>query len=439
MELTLKHALRLTPKPRVAFVGGGGKTTSLFHLARQLAPVIVCASTHLSLDQISQADQHFILDSLDDTRQLDGISPMGVILLTGPIEGERTRGLSGEIFSWLREFCDRQALPLLIEADGSRQRPLKAPAEYEPVIPDFVDHVIVVAGLLGVGNPLTSKWVHRPERFSSLSGLPLGEPITIQALARVLTHAKGGLRSIPPHARRIALLNQADTPLAQAEAGHLASILRSSYELVITASVGEGVIHAAHSRVAGVILAAGQAKRYGLPKQLLLWHGRPLIWHVANTALNSGLSPVVVVSGAYTSELKTALAGLPVEIVENTAWRTGQSSSVRGGIQALGTRAEAAVFLLADQPQIPTTLIHSLVDTHAQTGSPIIAPIIDGQRSNPVLFDKALFPDLKMLSGDVGGRQLFSRYKPHWLPWFDDRLLIDIDTPDDYQRLLDLA
>jgi len=438
MGLSLNRALRLTSMPRVAFVGAGGKTTSLFHLARQLAPVIVCASTHLSLDQIRIADQHFILDSIEDTNQLAEKPLTGIMLLTGSIKGQRTAGLSEEIFSWLREYCDNHSLPLLIESDGSRQRPLKAPATYEPVIPDFVDHVVVVAGLSGIGQPLTSKWVYRPERFALFSGLSLGDTVTLDALVRVLTHPQGGLRNIPAHARRVALLNQADSSVKQAMAGRLAPLLLSTYDTVVTASVGLENIYAAHVPVAGVILAAGQAKRYGQPKQMLTWLGKPLIWHVVNRALDSGLSPIVVVSGAYTTQLETAFDGLPVEIVHNASWRKGQSSSVRAGVEAVSTRAGAAIFLLSDQPQIPATLIRSLVHTHAQTLSPIIAPMIDGQRGNPVLFDQAQFPDLIKLGGDAGGRQLFSRYQVRWLPWHDDRLLIDVDTPNDYQRLLDL-
>jgi molybdenum cofactor cytidylyltransferase len=72
---------------------------------------------------------------------------------------------------------------------------------------------------------------------------------------------------------------------------------------------------------------------------------------------------------------------------------------------------------------------------HCGSLAPIIAPLVSGQRSNPVLFDRDTFGDLLALEGDQGGRALFSRYPVQWLPWHDVNLLLDIDTPEDYQRL----
>jgi molybdenum cofactor cytidylyltransferase len=69
--------------------------------------------------------------------------------------------------------------------------------------------------------------------------------------------------------------------------------------------------------------------------------------------------------------------------------------------------------------------------------SPITAPLVDGQRGNPVLWDRSTFSDLMKLEGDAGGRQLFSRLAIDYLPWHDSGVLLDVDTPEDYQRLID--
>ena len=82
------------------------------------------------------------------------------------------------------------------------------------------------------------------------------------------------------------------------------------------------------------------------------------------------------------------------------------------------------MFLLADQPRVPAGLVRSLVEMHAATCSPIVAPLVQGQRANPVLFDRRTFPDLLSLTGDVGGRALFSRYPVSWLPWNDASVLV---------------
>ncbi len=82
--------------------------------------------------------------------------------------------------------------------------------------------------------------------------------------------------------------------------------------------------------------------------------------------------------------------------------------------------------------------MHSLVETHARQLSPIVAPLIDNQRGNPVLFDRNTFADFFVLEGDVGGRRLFSHHPVTWLDWYDRSQLLDVDTEEDYQRLLEL-
>ena len=227
--MNLIHALRLdrahSTSPVISLVGAGGKTTALFQLARQLAeqkkgsPVIVTATTHLGAWQTSLADQHIIGTDLGVLKNLPST---GVTLITGEIENGRTTPISQTALSWLREISKDQHIPLLIEADGSRQKSIKAPAEHEPPIPEFTDLVIVVAGLSTLGKPLNAEHVRRPEIFSQLSGLQIDQPITAEAITRVLAHPQGGQKNIPPTARRVALLNQADTPELQSIGGGMA-------------------------------------------------------------------------------------------------------------------------------------------------------------------------------------------------------------------------
>ncbi len=174
----------------------------------------------------------------------------------------------------------------------------------------------------------------------------------------------------------------------------------------------------------------------GAVKQLLPWRGKPLVRHVTESALAVGLNPVVVVTGAAADEVEAALSGLPVIFVKNEAWESGQASSVRAGIQALPDACGAAVFLLSDMPQVPAELIQAELTKHSQQNDPIIVPRINGQRTNPALFDRITFSDLAGLTGDTGGRALFERFPVNWLDWESDSPLSDIDTPADYQRLI---
>lgn len=194
---------------------------------------------------------------------------------------------------------------------------------------------------------------------------------------------------------------------------------------------------AAGGTIAGIILAAGAASRMGKPKLLLPWQGEALIRRAARTALSAELTPLVVVMGAAREEMEAALNDLPLKLVHNPNWQLGQSTSVRAGIQALPATVKAVLFLLGDQPFISPELIQALVKTYHQTRPTILAPFVGDRRTNPVLFDRVLFDQLCQLEGDAGARTIFKQFPPSAMAWHDERLLFDIDTPEDYQRLLD--
>ena len=457
----------ISRSPSLAFVGAGGKTGAIFNLARELLEshystcVFVTTTTHFGVEQVELTGRHLQIVAPDDLTELENKTLSGVLVFTAPLSDLSERdtrrtvaGLSDAALERLHLLAQRLQVPLLIEADGSRLRPLKAPAAHEPAIPEWVDAVVVVAGLKGLGLPLSDVTVHRPEIFSSLSGISPGETVTPAALVRLLSHPAGGLKNIPGQARRIILLNtfgaEAMLPHVQGMAKELLQYFDSVIAAGIVLSPEVSTVHAAHEKVAGIILAAGAAQRFGdgssqpQAKQLLPWRGEPLVRHVARAALAAGLDPVVVVTGAYADSISQALDGLPVVFAHNPAWAEGQSQSLRAGLhfrigdRSVAESAGAAVFLLADQPQIPPTLVRLLLEQHAGSLAPIVAPLVGGRRANPVLFDRSTFPDLLSLTGDSGGRILFQRYPVSWAPWLDESVLLDVDTPEDYERLLQL-
>jgi molybdenum cofactor cytidylyltransferase len=438
--MTLGKALRLRQPARVAFTGAGGKTTAMFRLARELeGRVIVTASTHLSAAQAENGDRHVTLTGDESYAQIEATLGDGITVITGLLgEDRRTSGLSLRTLAGLHEIAVRLSLPILVEADGSRQRPLKAPGPQEPVVPEWIEQVVVVAGLSGVGKPFGSDWVHRPEAFSRLSELQEEDGITGEAIVKVLADRQGGLKGIPYKARVAALLNQADTPELQSLAGWMAGQLLGAYSQVIVACLPAEKIYAVYEPLAGIVLAAGGSLRLGKAKQTLEWRGEALVRHVVRNGLASGLAPMIVVTGSSEAEVKQALTGLPVVFASNPEWASGQSSSVRRGLQELPEAVGGAVFFLSDQPQIPAELIRSLIETHTHSLSPVVAPLAGGKRGNPVLFDRVTFGDLRAIEGDRGGRAIFDRYPVDYISWLDENILLDVDTPEDYSRLLAL-
>lgn len=172
---------------------------------------------------------------------------------------------------------------------------------------------------------------------------------------------------------------------------------------------------------------------------LLPWKGEALIHHAARTALDAGLQPVVVVTGAAAEEIQADLETLAVQVVNNPSYLSGQSTSVRAGIKALPENTRAVIFLLGDQPFVSPELIQKLVATYRQTHPTILAPFVGDKRTNPVLFDRSVFDLLCQLEGDQGARSIFGKYPPAAMPWPDERLLFDVDTPEDYQKLVEMS
>jgi probable selenium-dependent hydroxylase accessory protein YqeC len=140
---------------------------------------------------------------------------------------------------------------IIVEADGSRRRPLKAPDASEPVFPATADTVIAVVGMSGLGQPLGDAAVFRPQRWSALTGQRAGVPVTPEALARVIADPAGLMRGAPPEARRLAFLNQADTPERRSMANAVVDALAANTgRLALDVAIGQlravAGVHAVH-------------------------------------------------------------------------------------------------------------------------------------------------------------------------------------------------
>nr|WP_290665750.1 selenium cofactor biosynthesis protein YqeC [Ardenticatena sp.] len=432
------EALRLRPKSVVSIVGGGGKTSTMYRLADELAArgwrVISTTTTRLFEAQAQEAPAIVPLPELDTLSA--ALDRYGHVLVAAPREGETKRpGIPPDVVDTLIRRADVDAV--IVEADGSRRHPLKAPAAHEPVVPASTTHLVAVAGVESVGAPLTPDVVHRPERVAALTGRTIGERLTPQDVAHVLTHPQGGAKGLPEGAAFYVLLNKIEDEAALQAGRTVAEHALHAEHLhaVLLAAVRQTPpVHERHVRVAGVLLAAGLSRRFGRTKQLLDWHGIPMVAHVARLAQQAGLAPIVVVVGHDAEQVAAAVMPLGVHVVFNPDYAEGQATSVAAGVRALPAPVGAACFLLADQPLLRPETIQALVQTHRRTGAAVVMPRHGGQRGNPVLFDRDCFADLASLRGDTGGRVLFTRYASRTVtvPVDDPGVVIDLDTPDAY-------
>jgi molybdenum cofactor cytidylyltransferase len=438
----LRDALRIEPGQSLAFTGGGGKTAAIRRLAMELTRTLITTTTKLGRGQAALGQHHLIdptRDALASVAEL--LERGGSVLVTGPLAETEEKWTSPgrATLEALSRIAAEVGAPLLIEADGARGRSLKAPTEHEPVVPDFTNTVVPMAGLDVLGQRIGSPAVHRPERVAELLGLEPSHTLGPSEIARLLGSVAGGLKGVPAEAQVRILLNKADLSRLAAGREIAGRLLENQgiQAVVLAALEAEDPVLETHGRVAGIVLAAGGSSRLGRPKQLVEFRGRPLVWHAVRVGLEAGLSPLVVVSGAAGEQIRRALEGQSVKVIDNPDWEAGQSSSVRLGLSQVEAGIEAAVFLLADMPLMEPELVRQIVSTHRATLAPLVAPRAAGRRANPVLFDRGTFSALHQLTGDQGGRSLFDRYQAAWVEWTESAML-DLDTPEDLRRLRDL-
>jgi molybdenum cofactor cytidylyltransferase len=195
------------------------------------------------------------------------------------------------------------------------------------------------------------------------------------------------------------------------------------------------------SKVAALILAAGQASRFRaaagpqgpVTKLVAQLDGKALVRHVTEAALASQARPVVLVTGYASEAVTQAVQGLPVIFTHNARHADGLSTSLQAGLAALPGDVDGALVLLGDMPRISAGLIDRLIEAfRASPHARAIVPLTDGRRGNPVLISRALFPEVASISGDVGARPLLQAAGTDVVEVRveDAAIAFDVDTPD---------
>jgi len=195
------------------------------------------------------------------------------------------------------------------------------------------------------------------------------------------------------------------------------------------------------TRVAAVVLAAGQSSRYraqggvGETKLAAAFEGRPIVRRAVEAALASRARPVVVVVGHARRAVESALGGLPAAIVFNPNYANGLSTSLRTGLAALPDDVDGALILLGDMPKIEAQLIDAVIAAfEAQPKARAVAPLHGGRRGNPALLTRSLFPAAMRLTGDEGARKLLTTLTSDEMIEIDAGewdAAFDVDTPSD--------
>ena len=214
---SLCEALALrAPGELVSIVGGGGKSALLFGLARSLPGcAVLTTTTRIFANQTARAAATCRIGTPEFEAAMQ--SPRDGLLVIGGVEGERVRGVAADVPATLLAAAGVDFV--VVEADGSRMRPAKAPAPHEPVVPQETTLLVVVAGIDALAGPI-AQTCHRPERVAALLGLSEDACLDPTRLAELLCHPEAGLKGAPAGARIALLINKIEDP-AQWRAGRI--------------------------------------------------------------------------------------------------------------------------------------------------------------------------------------------------------------------------
>jgi molybdenum cofactor cytidylyltransferase len=450
---TLRAALGIGERPElVAFVGGGGKTGLMFALAAELpGRVVITTTTRIFAAQMSKAPAVVYADDLAPLR--GALDEHGRCLVVGRVKGEKALGVDPDLPARLLARPDVDWV--LVEADGSRMRPVKAPAAHEPVVPAETTLLVPVAGIDALAGPL-EEVAHRPElvrellrrrTIYDLETIPVARPLTEDGrltpagLARLITHPAGGLKSAPTRARIIPFLNKVETEEQLSAAREAASMMLDEPRVsraVIGALHDEEPVREVWRRITAVVLAAGESSRMGRNKLLLPWGNTTVLGRTLANVRAAAIRELIIVIGyereRIESEGAKEVEGLP--IIFNKDYAKGMLSSVQAAVQGLPLETEAILVVLGDQPMVEALVINALLRDYAAGPWGLVAPTHRGARGNPVLIDRRYFTELLALPPGAAPRALLQRHADdlRLVEVDSDAILLDLDRPEEYDR-----
>ena len=188
-----------------------------------------------------------------------------------------------------------------------------------------------------------------------------------------------------------------------------------------------------------IVLAAGSSSRLGQPKQLLSYQDKSLLENTIEAAKVAGDNLVVVILGGNYQLVAEHIEKTGIRTIYNTAWEEGISSSIRTGLSGLTEEyndLDAVVLAVCDQPYMTAGLLQSLIDTANNSDKGIVASSYVNTLGTPVLFTSKHFTDLMSFTGQDGAKMLLGKYHDEVVGVPFENGEIDIDTPEDYNRLI---
>jgi molybdenum cofactor cytidylyltransferase len=190
--------------------------------------------------------------------------------------------------------------------------------------------------------------------------------------------------------------------------------------------------------IVAVILSAGESSRMGRPKALLPIGGQKFIERIVGVLAQSRAGRMIVVLGHHADEMRRQIEHLPIDIVVNPDYKSGQLSSLQAAIRRIQNddRCDGMLVHLVDHPFIDAVLVDAMIERFYETKKLIVVPRHKEKRGHPVIFSRDLFEELLSAPADQGAKAVVNAHRKETLEieWQDEGITLDIDTPELYRQ-----
>lgn len=230
-------------KELLSFIGAGGKTTTIFKLGNELKKlgkkVLITTTTAIYYPQKDTYDQIFVDNNINILKKFDSIKNASITIIGSDVSKEnKLLGIKKEI---LDEIYKENIFDfILVEADGSKRKTIKCPADHEPVIPYSTNKTIGIIGLDAIGMKINEDNVHRAKLFKEITNSKINDIINEEIILRLIINNKGLFKGVPKKSKKYILLNKMDDKKRENSAKIIENLLSESdykYNGLITASM----------------------------------------------------------------------------------------------------------------------------------------------------------------------------------------------------------
>lgn len=421
----------------VSIVGAGGKTTTMFKLAEELRAenkVLVTTTTKIAwpdkaqYDYICMEKENFLNYASKDSK---GIYVFGIEDKTK----HKINSVAEADLLALKPYFDY----ILVEADGSKRKPLKGWNQSEPVICTQTTKTIALLDITALGLEINEENIHRSHIFCELTNTQIGDIVNLENMADMITHPNGLFKNA--FGEKILYINKAETLDTINDSKNLINILKNRMPKIIdtfiTGSLHKEKYYKNAITITAIIMASGYSKRMGKDKLLLEYSGQTFIERTINTVSKCSFMEIILVAREH--KVLSFGEGKDILVVENKNADKGISESIKLGVSN-AENTDGYMFFTADQPFLEASMIENLIQQFNDNPQNIIIPVFEGKRGNPVIFPSRLKTEFLELEGDIGGKAIIEKHKDivKLIEISDSLSLVDVDTEESYAYILKL-